>query len=474
MSVTFQRAMASDKRLDGYWWSGSGRDRRPGVLEAAPNRRAVLHLNGSFPNFVSFEPGGRGAPSRRNLIRGRTADGRLITLVDCVVRQTITQFPRRRGGERTDYSATWYIDGAHFSTYADLRFAEISFTCDYLNDLIGETFVSPDLYKRGRGFRFSYRSPRDVRASVERHSIRASQFVPLGLSLPLHLTEYGNITVATQRPETFDAIWEGPVKTVRSLLSFTAERHLPLRGVRARVSREDRHWCELVFPNVREVEPRRSREHGAHEFLFTIRQLTDPPRWSDVLARWAAFGERYGPVLALYSAATNELRLFNETRFLMLAQALETYHRTRYPDATRVPLAAHEERIKRILQPLQTSDRSWLAQALQWSNSPTLRERLTALYADIRRPLLDHLRISKEGLVQQIVHTRNYLTHFDPASTAHRVAGFRLLEVTENMRIVLQYFALIELGFSSAQAFDIAHHSFIRGLQRVGLNRGLL
>lgn len=109
--------MKTPIQLDGQWsWKGSRRI--AGVLEDRGGQMA-LRLNGTFQGFESFAAGGRGAPSARNVIYGRTSDGRRITLVDCVVTGS-AHYPGRLRHERTTYSVGWYIDGAHFRSYSQV------------------------------------------------------------------------------------------------------------------------------------------------------------------------------------------------------------------------------------------------------------------------------------------------------------------------------------------------------------------
>jgi hypothetical protein len=180
--------------------------------------------------------------------------------------------------------------------------------------------------------------------------------------------------------------------------------------------------------------------------------------------------EKLLPVWALYSAATEEQRLHTETRFLMLAQALETYHRTVSTD-TRVSADVNDERRRRVLSKLGPEDVSWVTEALAWSNQLTLRIRLEALYREVPRPLIDHLP-NRDQLPDQIKNTRNFLTHF--SSGKNRLQGFRLIETTDSMRVVLQYFLLQAIGFSRDKALDIAHATFVRDLTKPRATRGML
>jgi hypothetical protein len=459
--------MNGKEHFDGYWW-WKARQKYSGVLltSARSRRRTVLHLNGSFPGFESYEAGGRGAKSRRNLIRGRTADGRQLTLVDCTMVSSATSGRAKR--KRSNYSATWYIDGAHFATYEEIRFQQITFTCDYLNDLAGATFISPKYSKDMKAFRLAYRMPRDVVARLGEFTVRVSQNIPFQFMSSFHAEERARVTITARTPRPFDEWWNGPVRTIRSLLAYMADRRLKLRHVAAETAKGQS--CQLFGLGASLVAPKRLRRHASQEFLFTVRGLKSPT-WREVVLRWATVLEALSSVWALYSAATNERSLFTELRFLILAQALETYHRKRF-DEPRVSPEIHKARLSRVLTRVDEADREWVRDALAWSNTLSLRERLDRLYSQIRGPLIDHLPDRGRDLPQRIKITRNYFTHFD--SQKGRLDGFQLMEAADQMRIAVQYLLLQELGFSREQAVDIAYGSLVRSLSASRTTRGML
>lgn len=455
------------ERLDGHWWWRAGR-KYPGVLETDFGSRATLRLNGRFPGFQSYEPGGRGARSARQVVRGRTADGRDFTLVDCVETSTSRSLGRPQS-ERASYSASWYIEGAHFATFGDIAFTQIALSCDYLNELVGETFICPTYSEGRRGFQLSYESPAPLIAEIGDFRLELSQGVPFQFSTRFHVIETAEAAIKAKQALPFDVLWDGPVANIRSLFDFMTEMRLSLRYVNAAYGSQRPRWCRIFGFGEAARNPKQLSDHPVRQFLFTARALSEPS-WQEVLAAWVRVRDQLLPVWALYSAATTELTLYGELRFLALAQALETYHRTQFKEK-QVPSDEHKRRKKRVLAALNASDREWVKNALAWSNELTLRQRLERLYEQIPRPLIDHMP-ELRVLVRQISDTRNYLTHFGERKT-HVLRGFRLLETTDNMRQALQYLLLLELGFSPPEAGDIAHRSFVRDLSRARVVRSM-
>jgi hypothetical protein len=160
----------------------------------------------------------------------------------------------------------------------------------------------------------------------------------------------------------------------------------------------------------------------------------------------------------------------------MLAQALETFHRN-VSTNTRVPPEKHAQRVTHVLANIDDENRAWVESALRWSNGLTLSERLAGLIAEFPAALFHHLfRHSTDPatLVQRIVRTRNYFTHFHPDLEKRRFRGFELIEATGNLRVFLQYFLLLRIGVPKKKALDIAWATATRDYSRPRVSRGML
>ena len=304
--------MKTPTHLDGQWSSNGSRP-IPGVLESRGNRFA-LRLNGTFQGFESFEPGGRGAPSARNVIYGRTADGRLVTLVDCVV-SSATSYPGRLRRERTTYSVGWYVDGAKFRSYDQILLREIRFSCDYLTELVGETFISPAYSNRERSVSIAYEEPPEVICALGGFNIRIRQRLPWVLwAAHFRAVEQAELTITSKDPVPFDVFWEGPVATLLSLFIFIADLKLRLSWVTGRQTlRTPRHLSLIGFSARRTPKP--LRDHAVRQFLFTVRSLT-PERWQQVLSAWESLRATFRPVWALVLDCNNRFLAIQRTTVL--------------------------------------------------------------------------------------------------------------------------------------------------------------
>lgn len=144
-----------------------------------------------------------------------------------------------------------------------------------------------------------------------------------------------------------------------------------------------------------------------------MRQIS--PGLPVVLDNWFEKRDRLRPVYELFFGSLFDPKLYPNFQVLSLAQALEAYH-ARHPST-------------------HPSTSRW-----------TLKERLEAL--------LDSLPVTgivgeRPNLVEEVRDTRNYLTHHSERREDRALRGTELMEVTYELRKILAFFLLDELGLDT-------------------------
>jgi hypothetical protein len=154
-------------------------------------------------------------------------------------------------------------------------------------------------------------------------------------------------------------------------------------------------------------------------------------------------------VLDLLFAVVFAGRQALETRFLLLAQATELYHRQRFPGGQLDP-DEHAERVTTILDSVPSAHREWLEAELEYSNEPSLRHRLKRLtkYAD-----LSPYGVLSSGFVWKASTSRNYYTHYSYKLKDKAAKGARLYWLSEELRILLTACLLHDLGFDEDETW---------------------
>lgn len=148
-----------------------------------------------------------------------------------------------------------------------------------------------------------------------------------------------------------------------------------------------------------------------------------PNEMANSIAIWLSEPERFRSVENLALGVMRKGRLFLETEFLSLAQALEGFHRA----TTR-------------------SDISF-------------RSRLTELRARIGGPLSHRMQIGSDEFLEDVVTTRNFYTHAgsDPQTGAKccPTEGPQLLFLNQKMRALLRGVMLLHLGIPEVRLSDL-------------------
>lgn len=159
------------------------------------------------------------------------------------------------------------------------------------------------------------------------------------------------------------------------------------------------------------------------EMLFDQEQLSGN---NDVFGKWLALHERAAPAMSLYFTDVAGSHQYLNSRFVSVAQAVETYHR-------------------RTSQGSKTS----------------LARRLQLLIA----PFEAHFGTShqRNSLIRSVVATRNYFTHFDAQGEDNAAHGRALWELCIRMEALFQLHLLKAIGFDDEMIANLVRKN--RGLR---------
>lgn len=188
------------------------------------------------------------------------------------------------------------------------------------------------------------------------------------------------------------------------------------------------------------------------------------------LTLWFEKTEKLYRVLQMYSRAIS-MKMFLEEEFMIYARAVEVYHRQIH-DEPYIDDSDYEkisEALKETLSSLMPTCKSEryksLEQAihssLKYANRPSLRRRLKDT-GERYRIYNERLFENYKDFVDDVVNTRNYLTHFDENDKQRAKLGFRdLYSMRERLRVILEIGLLSELGLSESQIQDIIFGSAV-------------
>lgn len=209
---------------------------------------------------------------------------------------------------------------------------------------------------------------------------------------------------------------------------------------------EENYEIVLVYkPNfVFSVDEKRHHR----EFLFSYQDLEN--NFEEVICKWFQLKNKIEPVVFLLLDTFHNKDKFTENRFLNIVQALETYHRRFKKNEVRSK-QEHKKMIENIIESVDNSNKTWLKEKLNFSNEPTLHNRLLELLNSFSIETIDKIISDKDQFIRDTKNSRNYYTHYDQSLDKKALKSSKLYTLTEKLKIVLISVILIETGFSEEQ-----------------------
>lgn len=130
-------------------------------------------------------------------------------------------------------------------------------------------------------------------------------------------------------------------------------------------------------------------------------------RLGRLFAAWKEKRNTYGSAFALYVASRRGFRLYTENRFINFIWAIESFHRTKYPQTTQP--TSLDKKVERILgQISEKKDRDWLKSRLSYSEID-LKQRITQVILSLP---LQITRSKCDQFAEDCSRRRNDLSHY--------------------------------------------------------------
>lgn len=410
-----------------------------------------------------------------DLIRGKiTVHNQVASLTHChIIQSDIDIFEPRKSVIALRCSFA-YIGNAWLDEPAE-EFNQISLGFSHLLDWSGRfTFPTDTKWDSdGRAtFQTRYDYPKPLAALTPEYQIRLVHGLKTDLSSSgMALQESVNLDIECVDSMSTTAWLSQYVTPLQNLLSLAVDRPVSLNRFNVMVDldtsgneenskRLDRGRLRTVFQPISYVEEKQQLHKD--DVLF---QLADIEIELDqLLSRWFAVHEKYSTVCNLYFGERQRPRPFLSGRFLVLAQAVEIFHRIKFAD-TALPGEEFRRRRDEIVESAPESYQEWLKMQLTWSNELSLKQRIEKLY-DHTMLTMCKLVNDPEVFVKRVRDTRNYYTHFGSRLRTKAAEGEELHFLTEALRYMLGACLLLELGFPSERVEELfsrnRHFQFVR------------
>ena len=154
-------------------------------------------------------------------------------------------------------------------------------------------------------------------------------------------------------------------------------------------------------------------------------------------------------------------KLFIETEFLSLAQALEGFHRATGKEIKldKAAFKVLRKKIESFLadQNLDDETATRVNSAISFANQTSFRSRLRELCGRLSEQTLTNMNIAPEQFIGDVVRMRNFFTHAGGSYDVKEepLRGGELFLLSQKMRAVLRGVFLLHLGFPENQIAEL-------------------
>ena len=180
------------------------------------------------------------------------------------------------------------------------------------------------------------------------------------------------------------------------------------------------------------------------------------------ISTWLSESEGFREIENLLLGVLRKGKLFVETEFLSLAQALEGFHRATGGDESKMNKASFKElrgKIETFLEEQKVDDETAkkVNAAVAYCNQTSFRSRLKELCGRISQSTLGDMKIDPEAFAVSVMNTRNFFTHAGGSSDEKKepLRGGELFLLSQKMRALLRGVFLLHLGFPEPQFKDL-------------------
>jgi hypothetical protein len=215
---------------------------------------------------------------------------------------------------------------------------------------------------------------------------------------------------------------------------------------------QEREGSEPYYPEIniyyQPVEPlSHQSDKLPNEMMFIFKDLE-----KDQIASWFRLFEQYQTVIHLYRTLFYSNRLFVDTKFLNIAQALESLHSILFGNE----YMSHNEFVEkrdRVLQFVPDDLSEWVATALNSANYKRFRLKIFELFKN-KEGIIGECIDDLDLFAKRVRDTRNEFVHHNKQKWTFQY-GIELITAIDVMTMLFETYLLEIIGFSEEKVKEL-------------------
>jgi hypothetical protein len=425
----------------GHWWLPDAPDQRLAGKLTSQRGHLELKLLGRF-NSIDINARNLVVP----VIHG-IGDAKEFTLWRAVQETASFHFP---GGFEQTFNKLRVLIGGHFDRESETKFSAVGFDAPQIGPWMGCEPVVENL---------SELNELDIpNMSYKMASDRTKVFGPTSTGITYRFGSsvstrrepylaYGfdttpSVHIDFAEPQTCSQAIDR-VEKITDLLMLLVGENVDPQAITLHLP--DEKWgfdflCEFPPPVEKKLIDRR-------EILAPLNKLGDS--FIHILEKWDEERTRIGDTVALLGDVLDRNAPASHVRMLLLAQALEAFHRN-VIGGEYLTKPAYEPFLQALLNAIpdgiKGDHRSSLKSRLRYGNELSLRTRLKKLLESISDDAMNNLQIDRRSFVCDVVDARNDFTHWVQEREEDRPNGAHLANLLSSLLALTQLITLKHLG----------------------------
>ena len=455
-------------KYSGFWWFPNNPDERFfGLLEYCAEKGIILKLTIPMNESTLSGRGEINETIYQDVINGILENGEKITLTHCYEKKTQKHdnLKQRIYFLIKEYLVEIIYLGETFSKNEDIKFEEITVIFSHLNKFIFQkNKTSPSTLSSIKI------ELENAKITIE-EGIRFSQNNSNQISLSYYEKSEKHFCSFRIKPKTelsYDSFMERYIVPLRNYFSFFLlfDSVIPLEitgtfTVNGKFQEINIYRKIFIFSKKLNAET---------ENTFNIMSLKEE-QIINSLKLWFIKNRELHPVIDLISAVQLNPELYIEAAFLLLTQALEVYHRKALGGnyLSNEDFESFKETVLQVVpkglsEPFVTAFKS----NLNFRNEYSQRKRFKKLFEVVNTDL--DLKLDKKKLeeaVNQVVDTRNYLTHYGDTPVNKKILDiYGRSNANMLFSFMLKYSLLKELKLTNTRIGRNIEHELEKSFHR--------
>ena len=437
-----------DRKLQGYWWLPTNSDKKlSGFIEFTDDGSIFLSIQGCFlqqTNPYDLES--------HEIILGVTYEGKHISLSKCSCINL--NCPNLRTIQKK-YRVTDAFLGIHYQNIQEMQFYKIVVEYDYLLDCASSGI--PDFIEQSNSQQpVKNQNNLKLEANISKGKISVIAYVKTSAYLlDFHQTKHAQIIIDLASKDIDINEWYSSyLFSLQNFLTLATNEKNKITSI----SVYSRHKPYIIQGEEMPVQlisgiisQEQLKDKKSSQMLFTLKDIES--HFSLCLQNWFNLSEEIKHICDIYFGLRYADFMYGELRFLLIVQALESYHRIKIESNynsqdKQEEKILHKQKLEAIYDAVPEEHVSWLKSKLDFSHEISFKKRIDEL-ARKHLKVIGSLVQDHNKFCKKVGYTRNYYTHYDQSLKNKAAQQDELFRLSQVLNYLLQSCILAELGFTS-------------------------